>query len=371
MTRAVCFVSLKSYGYFNPDSGFQGGGAERQIYLLSKALSESFVVHVIVGDFDQPERERRDGVILHRAYPLQDRQSVLQPVKHLLLLWDAMRRADADVYAHRGFLRAAPFTYSMARLLGSRWMFNLANDSHISEEPATLPAPVRLLYCHAVRNSDAVVAQTERQARGMQSEYGVEAHVVPNGYPTAEEPPAVDDRDGFLWVGRLDEDQKRPHLLLDIAERLPSESFRVAGPAEGYGEYARTVVDRAESLPNVEYLGVVPPDEIHSEYRQARAVISTSAYEGFPNTFLEAWRQGTPVVSLSVDPERYLHTGEEAMTATNDLETLVDRCRRLASDPDFWLRLSQHSQTGFEENYTIDAAARKYAAAIEAALSTR
>jgi len=368
MTRRICFVCLRAYGYFDPAAAFTGGGAERQIYLLSKALSDEFDVHVVVGDFGQPETERLEGVTLHRAYPLHDRENALQPLKHLLVLWSAMRRADADVYVHRGFLRAAGFTYLMARLLGARWAFNLANDSHVTEEPAALPVPLRVLHRRAIRDSDAVVAQTERQARGMRSEYGVEPHVVPNGYPPAEDPPGSDDRDGFLWVGRLAEDQKRPHLFLDLAERLPSESFRLAGPAEGNGEYARAVVDRAESLSNVEYLGLVPPEEIHDEYRRARALVSTSAYEGFPNTFLEAWRQGTPVVSLSVDPARYLGTDDAATGATGDLDALVERCRRLADDPEYWARLSRLGLSGFQDEYTIDAAARTYASAIESAL---
>jgi glycosyltransferase involved in cell wall biosynthesis len=368
MKPRICFVSLHAYGYFNPDVAFDGGGAERQISLLSKALSDRFDVHVIVGDYGQPKREQREGVTLHKAYPLHPRQSLLQPIKHLLLLWDAMRRADAEVYVHRGFIRAAGLVYLMARVLGSRWVFNLANDSHISEEPTSLPLPLRKLHHHAVRNCDAVVTQTERQRRGMESEYGINAHTAPNGYPSAEDQPGVDDRDGFLWVGRLDQDQKRPHLLLDLAERLDSEQFRIAGPAEGRGAYAQEVVERAESMPNVQYLGLVSPDDIHSEYRQARALINTSAYEGFPNTFLEAWRQATPVVSIDVDPARYLETDEKAANATGDLDSLVARCRRLAADDDYWNQLSDLSLDRFEANYTIDAAASKYVAALESTL---
>jgi hypothetical protein len=73
------------------------------------------------------------------------------------MLWAAIRRANADIYVHRGFIRAAGFVYFMARVLGSRWVFNLANDAHVSEEPRSLPLPVRKLYRYAIRNSDTVI----------------------------------------------------------------------------------------------------------------------------------------------------------------------------------------------------------------------
>jgi glycosyltransferase involved in cell wall biosynthesis len=34
----------------------------------------------------------------------------------------------------------------------------------------------------------------------------------------------------------------------------------------------------------------------------AKAVINTSYYEGFPNIYLEAWGAGVPVISLNVNP---------------------------------------------------------------------
>jgi glycosyltransferase involved in cell wall biosynthesis len=52
----------------------------------------------------------------------------------------------------------------------------------------------------------------------------------------------------------------------------------------------------------VEYLGHVSPRQSLEIIGNATALLSTSEQEGFPNTFLEAWSAGTPVVTLSVDP---------------------------------------------------------------------
>lgn len=364
MAPRLCFVCLRAYGYFNPSVEFHGGGAERQIHLLSTALAEDYDVHVVVGDFGQPKTEVRDGVTLHRAYPLHPRKNALQPAKHLGLLWRAMRRSGADIFISRQSPRKAGFVYALARSLRSKFLYHLANDSYLGAEPASRSQPVQWLYGRAVRHADVVVAQTPKQQSGIKDKYDVAATVIPNGYPPADNRPEFEARDGFLWVGRLDEEQKRPDLFLDLAEALPQLSFRIAGPTRDT-EYADTVIDRAQSLSNVQYLGLLDPEEIHDQYRTAIALVSTSAYEGFPNTFLEAWRQGTPILSLTVDPTRFSNDSEGLIGAVESVGSLAEQCEALVSNTNRWHKLSLQSLRCFEEQYTIEAVANRYSSIID------
>ena len=59
-------------------------------------------------------------------------------------------------------------------------------------------------------------------------------------------------------------------------------------------------------LSNVKYCGQVTPDKDLQVIANAAILLSTSDQEGFPNTFLEAWSAGTPVVSLKIDPDRII-----------------------------------------------------------------
>ena len=68
--------------------------------------------------------------------------------------------------------------------------------------------------------------------------------------------------------------------------------------------------------------------------RNAAVVLSTADEEGFPNTFLQAWSSGTPVVSLKVDPDRIIEqrglgavagTAQKAVEAIQDLMASPDR----------------------------------------------
>jgi len=333
------------------------------MYLLSTGLADRFNTHVVVGDYGQPQRETRDGVTLHRAYPLHPRRHPLQPIKHLLILWNAMRWADADVYVHRGSPRNAAFVYLIARSLRKRWVYNLANDANIQHRPESLPRTIRRLYYHALANADGIIAQTPKQQTLLERHHGVSSAVVPNGYPTVPSRPPFEDREYVLWVGSLDKSQKRPHLLLDLAEQIPNVSFRLAGPCEDESEYQRTVRNRAEQMDNVEYLGTVPPSEIHRQYERALALVTTSAHEGFPNTLLEAWRYGTPVVGLDIDPGRYLDQSAECY-AVGSMDRLREIVLSLTTDSDRWETISSVSKSRFESTYALTEAADQYATAL-------
>ena len=98
----------------------------------------------------------------------------------------------------------------------------------------------------------------------------------------------------ILWIGRVSP-EKRPDRLLDLAETCPHLRFDLVGPADG-GAFATEILHRAATLSNVSVHGTVAREKVYEFYRRAACLCSTSLFEGFPNTFLEAWSQGRPVV---------------------------------------------------------------------------
>ena len=112
--------------------------------------------------------------------------------------------------------------------------------------------------------------------------------------------PPPDGNGRILWIGRIDR-VKRPDRFLDVVEACPDLEFDLVGPAGG-DPYAREISERAACYPNLRVHGGVPRDDVPMYYRKAACLCSTSDVEGFPNTFLEAWSYGIPVVS-TIDPD--------------------------------------------------------------------
>jgi glycosyltransferase involved in cell wall biosynthesis len=106
---------------------------------------------------------------------------------------------------------------------------------------------------------------------------------------------------------------KRPDVLLEIARKAQAIRFIVCGgptsfaSAPGYSEW---IVEALQAQPNITFLGKVAPQKTQQTIADAALLLSTSDEEGFPNTFLEAWSSGTPVISLKLDPDHIIERQE-------------------------------------------------------------
>ena len=105
----------------------------------------------------------------------------------------------------------------------------------------------------------------------------------------------------FLFVGTLEPRKNLEGLLKayrlyvdQVMEPLP---LKVCG-AKGWGLPRLTsVINSLQLQGHVEVLGYVDDEELPSLYRGARALLMPSLYEGFGLPIVEAFSQGTPVVT--------------------------------------------------------------------------
>jgi glycosyltransferase involved in cell wall biosynthesis len=99
--------------------------------------------------------------------------------------------------------------------------------------------------------------------------------------------------------------------------------------------------------------GSVARDRMPEFYRQAAFLCSTSEFEGFPNTFLEAWSHGLPVVS-TFDPDDLIATVGLGATA-GDVQGLIAGIRQLLGSPKRYQQSSANARRYYLENHTVEA----------------
>jgi glycosyltransferase involved in cell wall biosynthesis len=352
----ICFVGLANLPVLTPEfAHHRAGGAELQQTLLAKALARNGLrVSMVVADYGQPDGAVYEGVKTYTAFHPDKGIPVLRFVHPRWSgLWAAMRRADADIYytscagGHLGQI------VIFARLYGRKVVFRVASDSDC--DPGTLLVRFwrdKQLYRFGLRRADLVLAQTPKQRAALLSNYARDSRVVSSLTDTARRRRSFEDRDiDVLWVGNI-RTVKRPEILLEIARRLPATRFHlIGGPMPRAQRLYDAVRGEALTIANVRFHGPVPYHEVGQFYERARVYVSTSDTEGFPNSYLQAWAHGTPVVAF-LDPDRLLarHGLGRAPTSVEEMCTCI---QALIADPHQWratsLRSAQFMDSRFSE----------------------
>jgi glycosyltransferase involved in cell wall biosynthesis len=344
---SVCFVGLGNLPVLAREyARHRAGGAELQQTLLARALARrGWRVSMVVADYGQPDGRVWDGIRTYKAYAADEGIPV---VRFLHPRWTklhaAMRRADADIYytscAGGHLAQVALFARGRRRKV----VFRVASDTDC--DPRTLLVRYwrdRMLYRWGLARADLVLAQSSSQQRALSRNFGRESRVIESLLESSGRCLPREERDiDALWVGNL-RPLKRPHLFLDAAEHLPRLRFHmIGGPMPGAQRLYEQVRGRAAALPNVTFHGFVPQHRIGEYFERARVFVSTSEIEGFPNTYLQAWSSGTPVVAF-LDPERLLsrdHLGTQVSSA----EELQNAIAALAGDGEAWQQASVRSR---------------------------
>src|SRR5262249_345053 len=109
-------------------------------------------------------------------------------------------------------------------------------------------------------------------------------------------PTAARDVD-VLWVSNIRR-EKRPDRILKLAGTLPDVKIHmVGGVLRNEESLFREVQGAAMAMANVSFHGRLPYWDTNELYGRSRLLVNTSDVEGFPNSYLQAWIRGVPVVT--------------------------------------------------------------------------
>jgi glycosyltransferase involved in cell wall biosynthesis len=353
---SICFVGIPNLSVLAPDYDRRGAAGEPvQHTLLAMALARrGYKISMVVADHGQPDGATWDDITTYKAF----RPTAGLPVLRYLHprwtgLWSALKRADADVYyASCAGGQAGQIAMFCARQR-RRFVFRAASDADCKPNELIINHWYwrdKLLYEYALRHADAVLVQSERQQQLMRENFAVRSEIAALMISSARSDLPFRARDiGALWVSNLRQ-VKRPDVLLDVAARLADVTFHmVGGPmAEALPLFA-AMKTRAASL-GVAFHGAVAFRDAAALYGRARLFVNTSDVEGFPNTYLQAWASGTPVVAL-FDPDGVI-AREGLGIAVRTPDEMVEAIRYLSYDEPAWSAMRARCLAFIESRYS-------------------
>ena len=364
---SICFVAPNNYAILSGRTDLRHiGGAEIQQPMIARELlRRGYPVSFITADHGQPDGIEHDGIRVYKMCAAGDGVPVFRFVHpRWTSLWSAMSRAHGDVYYQ---MTAGAETGQVAlwcALHKRPFFFATASDSDCDHRlPRLSRRRERALYRYGLRRATRVIVQTATQRRMLRRHFGIDAALIRacSADPTTdigarylmrpEAPPIV------LWVGRFSK-VKRLDRYFDVAQALPEYQFHVVGSGSPCTDYSRALETRAASIPNVVLNGHAPHAEVALFYRRAHVLCCTSDCEGYPNTFMEAWSRGLPVVS-TVDPDGVI--AEYGLgVATSDMSMFIDSVRRLVEVPGDWASSSARARSFWDDRHRVETTAQAY-----------
>jgi glycosyltransferase involved in cell wall biosynthesis len=344
----------------------QGGGAELQMSLLARGLAgEGLATGIIL--WPVPRRLEADGpqpdLIQRPAYAGTGARAKAQEARYI---WRAMREADARAYLFRGSGPQLTVGHAFCRLHRRRLIFSAASDLDFDFDRPDRTRVNLIAYRAALRGVDLAVVQRSEQGDLARDAGLSPVELIPSFAEPAE--PSLADPEAFLWIGRL-VDYKRPMEYVRLAEALPEAQFRMVwfATTETRPELISEPQAAGDRLPNLELTGQVPRGELLDLIARSYAVISTSRAEGMPNTFLEAWSRGIPVVSLDFDPDGRIAERGLGLVAHSAAE-LRQAASQVWNDPTARAEMGRRAREHVAAMHSPAAVSRRWAEALSRVL---
>jgi glycosyltransferase involved in cell wall biosynthesis len=362
----VCLVAHEAYGALVGGERGHVGGVERQTTLMARWLAgRGHRVGLVTWSEGPPHDEVVDGVRVLKTC----RKDEGRPVARFFHprwtgLNRALARADARTYYHNCAEYVTGQVASWAGRHGRRFVYSVASDMDCDRAlPDLRTWRERVLFLYGLRRADRVIAQTEIQVRMLDESFGVRANAIPMpcSGPSENEfvPRSWDPAGRVLWVGRICP-VKRPDRFLEVAEACPELAFDMVGPV-GEDAYSSAIVREARNRPNVTLHGRASRGEMDAHYRRASVLLCTSDREGFPNTFIEAWSHGVPVVSTH-DPDGTIARLGLGAVAAPVASALAPALRAVLGSREAWVSTSAIAREHYLRNHTVDVVMKRFEA---------
>lgn len=241
----------------------------------------------------------------------------------------------------------------LSRILGVKLVFFSASDSNFELDKKSVGSKYGLeLYHRSIRHIKYFVTQNTYQHDTLLHNFGKESLIQYNiwGHTMDNEEGTPPESDA-VWVANFRK-LKRAEWVTNMAHQMSEFSFVLAGGPTSDKHYYKEMEEESNKLDNVFFLGPRSFAYVNELVGKSRVLLCTSTYEGFPNTFLQAWSKGLPVIS-TVDPSGLIaehHLGEVVQSE----EELKVALKKMLNDTNYYQYLHQ----SVEEFFIIHHAAK-------------
>ena len=231
----ICIVGLEVLSVLMPGyEQYRVGGEQVQLTLLGRALKKrGYEVSMVVLDYGQADELVYEGINIIKAYSVEGGVTGVRFIyPRLIKLWNAIKKADADVY----YTSCAGFQVGVVayfcKLYKRKCLYKIAHDNDCYPDKLLIKLwRDKKFYEYGIRNQHEILAQSEQQQKALFENYGLASKTSIMLVDKPEETLGLEERDiDILWVNNMRQ-FKRPDLVIELAKVMTECNVHIIGGA--------------------------------------------------------------------------------------------------------------------------------------------
>lgn len=365
--KTIGIYSYNIYYLFTTDQEKGTGGAEYQLIKLAKLLkARGYEIVFFVGDVFAAEEEIIDSFRFIKCVN-KNNKHFIDKLKYLI---QGLIKGDIDILLERGSSNFSLVFALYSLLFRIKYVFSGASDINFAKDeidPAFQSKFHQRLFLFSLRLAKRIIVQKKSQQHLVKKNLNLHSEVINNFPPDLVSEDSIKKLWDVVWVSNIIP-YKNPEIFIEIACVLPNYNFLMIGGARDEN-YFKIIKESAFSVPNLTFMGFIRQEEVSKLIKQSRILINTTIVkgkyeEGFPNSFLQAWQVGVPVVSLISNPDNILEN-ENIGICSKTTHNMVNDIRSLLESSDLYNKLSNNSKAYIEREHDENYILKQYLGVLE------
>ena len=326
------------------------GGATVLLFNYAMELGKNHDVYCLTNEIDDIDYKEFPNLKFRFTFNKNDNY-----FKKIIKFHKALRFVKPDIVIQHGLSRFSTFLGFYCRLFRMKFIFLFAHDRECRGRFQTSDR-FNSLYPLLLFSTNYLIVQNDYQYEHVNNVFTKrKLFKIKNGFPiNFSDFSDLSTKRNVLWVARL-ESWKRPELCIDAAIKNPEIPFVMIAPAdERNKEYVLKIYETAKNTKNITILDFVHYKDIDKYFAEARIFLNTSTEEGFPNTFLQACKNRTPIVSLNVNPDNFITEHRVGEFCDNDIDKMNCSIENIYNNDSVFKNYADRALEYAKENHCIE-----------------
>ncbi|MHA1284890.1 MAG: glycosyltransferase family 4 protein, partial [Promethearchaeota archaeon] len=367
----ICIFSFHGFSLYVKNLENPFGGAEIQLFLLSQELAKNkkFQIDVITSDQKYFKKIiKKDDVKIHVCLP--NKKNIKNYISALINLSLTLIKINPDVIIQRAAGIPTLLLAIYCKIRKKKFIYSIASTMDVTKNGVR--GIVGKLFHLGMDNASCIITQNKEQINLLQQfkkRKFDNIKIIKNAF-SIKNNIMLEKKNGILWIARADR-IKRPELFIELARQFPNERFTMICPISDDKHFWKTIREKAIKIPNINFIEMVPFNQIEEYFEKAKIFVNTSRLEGFPNTFIQAFKNYTPVISLEVDPDNLFEKFKCGINCNGNFDYMVSKIKVLLENDNVYKEFANNAFKYVKNNHDIKKIVKEWIKVIEKLVRTK